>query len=276
MGLILSVSGQSCVLFTSEFNTFAAGHCLDSCATSARLFRLLHASILRIGEQPGPSGLGRSFSDYESDVMFSTDEEEFELASDSEDNAPPVWSPATSGLRLLDTRRNQGLMVDVPDDKQKTLSWNKKIFAQFLQMIMTNAHQLQNMYTPNLQARKISMYAFRLQVLESFLPKKEEPVLPFPRSRRTPSLGLCPNSNRLKMKTCRVCTREGKRSQTRYVCLAVWENQQVKSAAGCQALRFYITHNGLTLHTLPQSGTTSVPLPLLTSSSDLTMVGLSF
>ncbi|KAG8277113.1 hypothetical protein J6590_049068 [Homalodisca vitripennis] len=66
---------------------------------------------LRMDEQPGPSGLGRSFSDDESEVMFSTDEEEFESASDSEDNddVRPVWSPATSGLRRLDTRINQGL-----------------------------------------------------------------------------------------------------------------------------------------------------------------------
>ncbi|KAG8286612.1 Sphingolipid delta(4)-desaturase DES1 [Homalodisca vitripennis] len=101
----------SCDLFLC-INTFAAGHCPDSTMPLAKtadhcsdscvinpcstlLFHLLHASILRMDEQLGPSGLGKSFSDDESEVMFSTHEEEFESASDSEENddAPPVWLP---------------------------------------------------------------------------------------------------------------------------------------------------------------------------------------
>ncbi|KAG8251045.1 hypothetical protein J6590_089085 [Homalodisca vitripennis] len=66
----------------------------------------------------------------------------------------------------------------------------------------------------------MSMYDFQLHVLESLLPKKDDVEAVLPQTVHTPTkLELRNGSNRTKMKTCRVCTRNGKRSQTRYVCM---------------------------------------------------------
>lgn len=104
--------------------------------------------------------------------------------------------------------------------ERKTIRWYKKVFIHSLQMMMCNAFFLYNMKNAQ-EGRKISLYDFRLKVLEVLLPPIVAPraITPGRNSIHVPAQNedLDSKGGR-KRKMCRVCNREGKRKQTTYVC----------------------------------------------------------
>lgn len=114
--------------------------------------------------------------------------------------------------------RGDQLLAYYPCER-KTLRWYKKVFVHVLQMLLINSHILYNNYGP----KKLSLYDFRLQVLEELLPEQNPP--PPSRKRKTDdiahSLKLTEDRdarNRLNRKRCRMCHKLGKRATTTYYC----------------------------------------------------------
>ncbi|XP_046677228.1 piggyBac transposable element-derived protein 4-like [Homalodisca vitripennis] len=64
-------------------------------------------------------------------------------------------------------------MVSYYPCERKTLRWHKKIFVHFLQVVVVNSFYLYNMYNSD----RLSLYDFRVRVLEDLLPPKEAPLL---------------------------------------------------------------------------------------------------
>lgn len=102
--------------------------------------------------------------------------------------------------------------------ERKTLRWYKKIFVHVLQMIVVNAMHLYNMHAID---KTMSLYDFRLSVIEGLLPPKHAPV---PTPPRNALHKLVQNEERdkkgdRKRKECRVCYRtEKKRKMTTFTC----------------------------------------------------------
>uniref|UniRef100_A0A1B6KZ13 PiggyBac transposable element-derived protein 4 C-terminal zinc-finger domain-containing protein n=1 Tax=Graphocephala atropunctata TaxID=36148 RepID=A0A1B6KZ13_9HEMI len=103
--------------------------------------------------------------------------------------------------------------------ERKTLRWYKKIFVHILQLTMVNSLQLFNMHT---QDKRMSLYDFRLSVIESLLPPKNQPPMVTPP--RNALHTLVQNEERdskgdRKRKGCRVCySTEKKRKMTTFTC----------------------------------------------------------
>lgn len=113
--------------------------------------------------------------------------------------------------------------------ERKTLRWYKKVFIHILQMLVLNSFMLYNLNRGERQ--KIDIYNFRLRLIETLLPPKENPQLPLElpstsRKRRSeaPAHTIEKNNdrdarNRLKRKRCRVCFRNGNKAMfTQYYC----------------------------------------------------------
>lgn len=112
--------------------------------------------------------------------------------------------------------RSDQMMAYYPSD-HKSLRWPTKIFVYALQLMMSNANKLHNFANPN---NKISLYNFRLQVIEALLPSKEDPSLKRPRTTQH-VLSKIPDKdsrNKIKQKRCRVCYQEGRVTKTVYMC----------------------------------------------------------
>lgn len=104
--------------------------------------------------------------------------------------------------------------------ERKTLRWYKKIFIHCIQMMMCNAFYFHNMHAAE-KADRMSLYDFRLKVIEELLP----PIVPA--IMRTPGRNALhiselnedrDNKGGRKRKLCRECNKGGKRKQTTYVC----------------------------------------------------------
>ncbi|XP_054272549.1 piggyBac transposable element-derived protein 4-like [Macrosteles quadrilineatus] len=100
----------------------------------------------------------------------------------------------------------------------KTFRWHKKIFVHFLQVIMTNAFILYNKHN---SGNRLSLYDFRLEVIEQLLPPKPAPLMVTPTRgslhRLSKNEKRKANGNRV-LKKCRVCCKEGKRKETVFIC----------------------------------------------------------
>lgn len=111
--------------------------------------------------------------------------------------------------------------------ERKTLRWYKKIFIHVLQMLLVNGHILHNMNNRSLK-KPLSLYDFRLQVIESLLAPSEKPQsIPRPKptgSSRTSTHCLSKNEERdskndRKRKLCKVCYAVNKKRKfTTFVC----------------------------------------------------------
>lgn len=104
--------------------------------------------------------------------------------------------------------------------ERKTLRWNLKIFVHVLQMFLVNAYHLHNMYTTG---SKLSLYDFRLKLLEQMLPPKDNVARAI-----TPQRGAAHRIAKsqeqdarggTKRKRCRQCFKtEPKEKRTMYFC----------------------------------------------------------
>lgn len=104
--------------------------------------------------------------------------------------------------------------------EHKTIRWYKKIFVHIIQMLLLNSHALHNMYQ-----NKLSLYDYRLQVIESLLPVPQQAIESPGQRRLRQAAHKCVKSNerdkrnRLKRKTCRMCWKNHKKdNKTAYLC----------------------------------------------------------
>lgn len=115
--------------------------------------------------------------------------------------------------------RSDQMLSYYPSD-HKSIRWYKKIFVHLLQMIMVNSQKLYNFANVD---NNMTLYDFRLAVIEELLPNKQVPV---PNPMRPPRNPLHVLSKTLKLdkkgrllgKRCRQCLKEGKRKETVYMC----------------------------------------------------------
>lgn len=110
-------------------------------------------------------------------------------------------------------------MVSYYPCDRKTLRWHKKIFVHFLQVVMVNSFYLYNMHNIN---NKMTLYDFRMNVIQHLLPQKQPQVLQTPTTGSMHRLSITEkrrgDSNRRKSKRCRVCYKEGVAKKTMYYC----------------------------------------------------------
>lgn len=108
--------------------------------------------------------------------------------------------------------------------ERKTVRWYKKIFIHILQMYLMNALQLYNKHLTD--RSKMSMYEFRLSILEALLPMPEHPrrnpYTPLPRSVQhviayTDGHSASRPTDK-KRKKCRVCYAKGSDKKSIFVC----------------------------------------------------------
>lgn len=122
------------------------------------------------------------------------------------------------------TDRHDQLLSYYPFEK-KSLRWYKKIFVHILHMILINSHLLFNMHSVEDGRKKMSLYNFRLMVIEELLPAKPAAEVLSPGNRR-PEHKLVKNDETCpkgftKRKTCRVCYKEGRKyKQSIFICSA--------------------------------------------------------
>lgn len=106
--------------------------------------------------------------------------------------------------------------------ERKSLRWYKKIFVHILQMLVINAYHLHNMHNHVQGRRKMTMYDFRLKVLEELLtPPAGAPVHTPPRNALHRIVKSEERDERggTKRKRCRECFKDGKKTKrTIYVC----------------------------------------------------------
>lgn len=106
--------------------------------------------------------------------------------------------------------------------ERKTIRWYKKLFIHVAQLLMLNSMKLYNAYSGN---RKMTLYDFRLSVINSLLPI-DPLVQPVRDVKKKHIISLitekCPDKGakeRVKRKRCRLCSKEGRgRKQTTYEC----------------------------------------------------------
>lgn len=103
----------------------------------------------------------------------------------------------------------------------KTLRWNLKIFIHVLQMLVVNSYHLHNMHTAG---KKMTLYDFRLSIIESLLPPKGNAVRVIPPPARAARHHIVKSKDQdarggTKRKRCRQCFQEGNRAKkTVYIC----------------------------------------------------------
>ncbi|XP_046684891.1 piggyBac transposable element-derived protein 4-like [Homalodisca vitripennis] len=122
-------------------------------------------------------------------------------------------------------------MVSYYPCERKNLRWHKKIFVHFLQVVVVNSFYLYNMYNSD----RLSLYDFRVRVLEDLLPPKEAPLLitPTRNSMHRLSKSMKRKGNGKSVtRRCRVCYQEGKRKETVYYC-AVCPDEPALCELGC-------------------------------------------
>lgn len=115
--------------------------------------------------------------------------------------------------------RGDQMMAYYPSE-QKTVRWYKKVFIHVLQMLLTNSYFLYNECAFDINRNRMSLYQFRLDVIDALLPDKPASVIRLPRNaEHTPSKNdTIPNTNHSKRKRCRVCSTKGKKTLTTFVC----------------------------------------------------------
>lgn len=105
--------------------------------------------------------------------------------------------------------------------ERKTLRWYKKIFVHTLMILVVNGYHLHNMYTVG---QKVSLYDFRLRVLERLLTQPAIAPVPTPprnaphRIAKVGGQNARGDSNR---KRCRQCFKEGRKNKKTLYCCEV-------------------------------------------------------
>lgn len=116
--------------------------------------------------------------------------------------------------------RSDQMLAYYPSER-KTLRWYKKIFVHIIQMAMINAMKLHNFANPG---ASMTLYDFRMSVIEALLPPPDQPAPERPRKSRGRELHVMSmiegtdSRNRQKRKRCRICHSEGREKRTPYFC----------------------------------------------------------
>lgn len=98
---------------------------------------------------------------------------------------------------------------------RKTLRWYKKIGIHMFQLYLQNAHSLFNKYS----GRKLSLYQFRLEILEKLLPDELQQIEAHRNLEHLPTKIEIRNENhRILRKKCRMCGKNKIRKDTPYHC----------------------------------------------------------
>lgn len=154
-------------------------------------------------------------------VMYISNEYENEMVTFVNIKGQKVQKPlpiVEYNARMKRIDRSDQMLSYYPCET-RNLRWYQKIFIHVLQMILVNSMQLYNM---NSVASPMSLYEFRLSVIESLLPPKQAPILISPH--RNALHKIVQHEERdargdRKRKECRVCYKnEKKRKMTTYTC----------------------------------------------------------
>ncbi|KAK9875731.1 hypothetical protein WA026_009529 [Henosepilachna vigintioctopunctata] len=101
---------------------------------------------------------------------------------------------------------------------RKTIRWGTKVFVHILEMMVFNTHFLFNKFS----GKRITLFDFRLSVIKDLLPSMEEPVpvLGMPMGHILTKRPIAPGRRHALRKKCKKCSREGRRTDTIYMCMA--------------------------------------------------------
>lgn len=116
--------------------------------------------------------------------------------------------------------RHDQLMAYYPC-QHKSLRWYKKIFVHVLQMILINSFKLYQQANPR---SKKTLYRFRLDILDVWLPPKTGPSPKRPRQNTNVTHVLSktdkrtPDGSRFVRRRCKMCSKEKKMTLTVYYC----------------------------------------------------------
>lgn len=109
--------------------------------------------------------------------------------------------------------------------ERKTLRWYKKVFFHILHLLLVNSQMLYNMHCHMTGCKKMTLYEFRLKVLEELLPPVGNQLVTPPRRRPLDHTLVkfegVDNQGKSKRRLCRVCYKKGnKNKRTAYTCSA--------------------------------------------------------
>lgn len=158
------------------------------------------------------------------DVLYISTEFENEMATINNKFGQELKKPLPIikyNANMKGTDRQDQMMSYYPLER-KTLRWYKKIFVHIIHMCLTNSYMLYNKNRIEKGLKKVTLFKFRLEVIEELLPAKL-PVIS-PRAKRPVSHELIKNDETCKKgftkrKNCRVCYKAGnKNKQSIYIC----------------------------------------------------------
>lgn len=158
------------------------------------------------------------------DVLYISTEFENEMATINNRFGQELVKPLPIihyNANMKGTDRQDQMMSYYPLER-KTLRWYKKIFVHIIHMCLTNSYMLYNMNRVENGLKKVTLFKFRLEVIEELLPPKTPAISP--RQKRPAQHELVKNDETCKKgftkrKNCRVCYKEGKKNkQSIYIC----------------------------------------------------------